>query len=459
MTRIRQRLGARGLSLATVALSAAMLAGCGGDSASPNPSAPSGSSGALATGTFQVLSFFPQKNYNTWLRDQIATFESAHPGVKIEVQYTDPTNITQKLRTSVAGGTAPDVVTLFPGSATTSLWTAGKLLDFTPALKADPEWTTWTEGLSKVPPAEYTVDDHIFAVSVSSAPSMFWYWKSDLAKAGYTEFPTDTDGLIALSQALRAKGVQPIVMGLNSQALFNLTYLWWTLEANYDPAGVKGRLADEGKYSWTSDEFVQTADLLKKLYDANVFYDDALQKNYDPDQKVEFGQHKGAMSFPFGPWMDGYYPDSTVSQIGVALFPPIAGADPTVPGSTDMMFGIPTVTDSQKDAAHQRTMLAFVKQLGSPESEAALWAQGIFPIMASATTSPSPNPWASVLEAQIKAVADAAATTDSYTYSANTDQVLSNGLQALILGKTTTAKLLQDVQDANKKDHPCAPEC
>ncbi len=442
-------------AFALVALT--LVAACGGSSSSPTQ--PATTSNKIQPGTYQLLSFFPQKTYNTWIRDQIAIFQKAHPGVTIQVQYTNPTNITTKLRTAVAGGAAPDVVTLFPGSATTQLWTAGKLLDFGPYLKQDPQWTAWTAGLSKVPKSEYTVGSHLFAVSVSSAPSMFWYWKSDLARAGYSSFPTTLDGLVQLSNALRAHGMQPIVMGLNSQALFNFTYLWWTLEANYDNGGVKGRLADEGKYSWTSPEFVKTAQLLLQLYKDKIFYDQALQKNYDPDQKAEFGHKAGAMSFPFGPWMDGFYPDSTISDVGIAMWPPVAGAPLTVPGSTDQMFGIPVVTSAQQNPDHQHTMLEFVKQLGSPQSESELWAQGIFPIMSSVTSTPSTNPWASVLEAQIKAIEPAKYTTDTYTYSPNTDQTLSNGLQELVLGKTTVNQLLANVESANKKDHPCAPTC
>jgi ABC-type glycerol-3-phosphate transport system substrate-binding protein len=410
-------------------------------------------------GTYSVLSFFPQKNYDGWLRGQIKQFEAKNPGVKIKVQYTDVNTITQKVKTAVASGTAPDLVTLFPGSATTQLWTAGKLLDFRPAINADKQWKAWTKGWSKVPVLNYSVDGHFYAAPISSAPSLVWYWKDDVASVGYKRFPKTMAGLVALSKALRAKGMQPLAFGYSSQSLYNGTYLFWTLEANYDPFGRRGRLADQGKYPWTSTVFKRTVQLALQLKRDGLFWDPIFEKSYDPDQKVDWGQKKAAMSWPFGPWMDGYYPDSKVPNVGVAMLPPVAGSKTTVPGSIDMEFGIPTVTTAQKDRAHQETMLAFVKQTASPSAQAALWQAGILPIYTQVTSTPNKNAWAPVLAAQIHAVEAAPATTDIYTYSPNTDAALSNGFQAVLSGNKSVAGFLADVQKANKKDHSCAPRC
>ncbi len=413
-----------------------------------------------APGTYQLLSFFPQKNYDTWLRDQIKRFESTHKGVSIKVQYTDPTHIIQKIKAGVASGVAPDIATELPGSAQLDLWKAGRLLDYTPYIKADKQWQSWIAGWSKVPNSQYRDGSHIFAANVSLGPMEIWYWKDIVAQAGFKAFPQTLDGLIALAKALQAKKLPTMALGLNSQALFNFDYTWYTLEANYDRGGVKARLADEGKYSWTSSVFVQTATLFKKLYDAGVFYNGALAKNYDPDSKVDFGGKKGSMAWPFGPWMDGYYPNNTVSNVGVALFPRLSASVPqTLTGSNDLEFIIPIVTSKQKDPLHEKTMLAFVKQLNDPTSQTELWAQGIFPIMASVASKPSANPWAPVLKAQIKVAQATKYTVDENTYSPNTDQALTNGMQAILLGQLSVTDMLKKVQAANSKDHSCAPHC
>jgi ABC-type glycerol-3-phosphate transport system substrate-binding protein len=236
-------------------------------------------------GTYRLLSFFPQDNYDKWLRGEIARFEASHAGVKFEVQYTDPTNIIQMIKTGVASGQAPDLATQLPGAAQLQLFQAGQILDFKPYIDADPEWQGWIKGWDKVPASQYSTGEHIFAANVSLGPMLLWYWKDMLAAAGHDSMPTDIDGLIELAGALQEKGLPTMGLGLNSQALFNYDYTFYTLEANFDPDGSKARMADEGRYPWTSPEFKKAAELFKRLYDAGVFYEGAIEKNYDPDRR------------------------------------------------------------------------------------------------------------------------------------------------------------------------------
>jgi raffinose/stachyose/melibiose transport system substrate-binding protein len=422
---------------------------------------PAAADQAFAPGNYRLLSFFPQDNYDKWLRAEIAAFEAAHAGVKIQVQYTDPTNIIQMIKTGVASGQAPDVATQLPGSAQFQLWKAGQLLDFKSYIDGDPEWQGWVKGWDKVPASQYRDGDHIFAANVSLGPMLVWYWKDLLAKVGYDRLPTDIKGLIDLAAALKKAGLPTMANGLNSQALFNFDYTFYTLEANFDPDGSKARLADEGKYPWTSPEFKQATELFKKLYDAGVFYEGALEKNYDPDSKVDFGARKASMAWPFGPWMDGFYPEKEVPNIGVGLFPRLDANGPAVlTSSNDLEFIIPVVSDAQKDPAHIKTMVEFVKQLNGPKSQKSLLDQGIFPIMTDvAPASVDANSWAAVLKAQIAVSNATRFAVDENTYSPNTDSALTNGLQAVLLGQKTPDQMLEEVQAANKKDHPCAPTC
>ena len=413
-------------------------------------------------GTYRLLSFFPQDNYDNWLRGEIARFEASHAGVKFEVQYTDPTNIIQMIKTGVASGQAPDVATQLPGRRPAAAF-PGRADPRLQALhRRRPRVAGLDQGLGQGTGQPVQHRGAVFAANVSLGPMLLWYWKDMLAAAGHDSMPTDIDGLIELAGALQEKGQPTMGLGLNSQALFNYDYTFYTLEANFDPDGSRARMADEGKYPWTSPEFKQAAELFKRLYDAGVFYEGAIEKNYDPDTKVDFGARKASMAWPFGPWMDGYYPDDTVANIGIALFPRLDAAGPAVlTSSNDLEFIIPIVSDVQKDQAHIDTMVAFVKQLNSPEAQVSLWENGIFPIMAEiiADKEAEPGTWASVLKMQIETAAATKYAVDENTYSPNTQSALTNGLQAVLLGQKTVDEMLAEVQAANQMDHPCSPDC
>jgi raffinose/stachyose/melibiose transport system substrate-binding protein len=423
------------------------------------------SSGGVTSGTkgtYSLLSFFPQTTYNTWLRGQVKVFEASHPGVIFSVQYTTPTYIIQKLNVSVAAGTAPDIATGYPGAAQLRLNAAGKLLNYTPYVDADPQWRSWVAGWSQVPEYQYRMGSDVFADNVSLGPPTVWYWKNMLAKVGYTKFPTTISGLISLTKALKKAGLPTMAYGMNSQALFDYDYIFWELEANWDPGGVLGTKAELGEIPWTAKPFVNAANLLKTLYDDGIFYSNALSANYDPDQKVQFGERLGSSAWQFGPWMDGYYPNSAASEIGVSIFPTlhtVGGMPAFQENSNDMEWIIPQVTANQKTPAHIKLMLAFAKQLNSPESQRSLWQQGIFPVLTSVTNTPNSDPWAPLLKEQIQVYKSEPVHIDENTYPPNTQYALDNGLEELLLGKVTVSQLLQSVQTANKQDYPCSPAC
>jgi ABC-type glycerol-3-phosphate transport system substrate-binding protein len=411
-------------------------------------------------GDYTLLSFQATGASAEWLKLEVALFQKANPGVKVTIKTTNPTNIVQDLKTAIAGGKAPDMVQMLPGAASQQLWRAKKLLNLTPFINRDAEWKAWTAGWKLVPNSQYRDGDSIFMANETMGPMVIWYWKDQLATAGYKTFPKDIPGLIALSKALRAKKLQPIAFGMNSKSLFDFDYTFYTLLSNWDPGGKKGRLAGSGKYPWTSSEFKKAADLFKRLYDEGVFYDGALEKSYDPDSKADFGSKKAAMAWPFGPWMAGAYPDSTVKNIGVALWPQLTKSTPiTLTSSNDIAYSLPVATSAQRDPQRQATMVALLKQLSSPRSQASIWAVGSYPVMPEVASKPSKSAWAPVLKAQITAVKAAKYATDENTYGPNTYEALTNGLQALVLGQTTSEKLLADVQKANRKDFPCAPTC
>src|ERR1700722_1505708 len=156
------------LMSAGLAVVASAAAGCGSSS---------GSSGSAQTIKYEGFNSAP--NYNTWLRGQMKIFQKSHHGVTFTVQYTTPTYIVQKIKTSVAGGAAPDIAQMLPGAAQQQLFAANRILNLTPYINADAQWKSWTTGWDKVPNSQYRAGSQIFATNVSMGPMLVWYWKSE----------------------------------------------------------------------------------------------------------------------------------------------------------------------------------------------------------------------------------------------------------------------------------------
>ena len=79
--------------------------------------------------------------------------------------------------------------------------------------------------------------------------------------------------------------------------------------------------------------------------------------------------------------------------------------------------------------------------------------------MASVSQKSSLNKWAPVLKAQIQTALKTSYTVDENTYSPYTDEALTNGMQAVLLGHMSIPDMLGKVQKASQKDHACAPHC
>jgi ABC-type glycerol-3-phosphate transport system substrate-binding protein len=429
--------------------------------------APSASASRVshATSATQLtyLGYDSSPGTNAWIRGQIKIFETSHPGVTITVQYTTPTYIIEKIKTAVAAGEAPDIAQTLPGSAQNELFTAGKILNLTSYIDNDKQWLSWTSGWNVIPNTQYKVGNQIAADNVSIAPMYIWYYPSDLAKVGWTSFPTTIDGsrgLIALAAALKKSGIPTMALGLNSQSLFNYDYTFWTLEANFDPGGVKGQLADDGQYPWTSPIFVKAATLFKQLYQDGVFYPTALERSYEPDSETDFGDGKASMAWPFGTWLDTFYPAKLYSKMSAALFPSLNSTTPRVlTASNGLAYIVPIVTNAQKNPEHIRLVLAFLKQLNSPQSEQSIWRVGE---ISSDGTGATQGP-AQLLKLQVELASSSFShykyAIDENTYSPATGSALDNGLEAVLSGSLTVTALLKQVAVANREDFACSPHC
>ncbi|HVQ95906.1 MAG TPA: extracellular solute-binding protein [Mycobacteriales bacterium] len=143
------------------------------------------------------------------IEDVVKAFEAANPGVKVRYTTSGADQYQQQIRTQLASGTAPDVMSVWPGNgnpgATYVLGKPGYLLDL-----SDRPWA------SKLPPTVKTVAQYegktynaIFGLNAIGAV----YNQQALQKAGLTPPGTWTE-LLAFCRAAAAKGTPAFALGI-----------------------------------------------------------------------------------------------------------------------------------------------------------------------------------------------------------------------------------------------------
>jgi raffinose/stachyose/melibiose transport system substrate-binding protein len=142
------------------------------------------------------------------LEDVVKAFEAANPGVKVNFTTGGADQYTQQIRTQLPAGTAPDVMTVWPGNGnamtTFVAAKAGYLLDL-----SDRPWAgKQPESVKKVSQFEGKTYTGIFGINGIGAV----YNQEAMSKAGLTAPATWTE-LIAFCKAAAGKGTPAFALG------------------------------------------------------------------------------------------------------------------------------------------------------------------------------------------------------------------------------------------------------
>jgi raffinose/stachyose/melibiose transport system substrate-binding protein len=143
------------------------------------------------------------------VEDVVKAFEAANPGVKVNFTTSGADQYQQQIRTQLASGTAPDVMTVWPGNgnpgATYVLAKPGYLLDL-----SDQPWAArLPDAVKSVAQYEGKTYNAIFGLNGIGAI----YNEQAMTKAGLTPPGTWTQ-LLEFCRAAAAKGTPAFALGL-----------------------------------------------------------------------------------------------------------------------------------------------------------------------------------------------------------------------------------------------------
>jgi multiple sugar transport system substrate-binding protein len=146
---------------------------------------------------------------------QIATFEAAHPGVKIAFEPTSDEGYPAQLAAAFASKQLPNVLTHLPSFAAQNYYGQGLLEPMDDVIKAIGE-ANYFAGANDV---YKTADGHYCGTPIgNTAADMLWLRKDLMRKAGVDKAPTTWDELKAAVKKMQGGGVYgaPLPYGLNS---------------------------------------------------------------------------------------------------------------------------------------------------------------------------------------------------------------------------------------------------
>lgn len=232
----------------------------------------------------------------------IEAFEKANPDITVEVSGEAVAEHLQKLSIAAQSDTLPDVFWVYKANAE-EMVEGGKLLDLKPVL----DELDLSGSFPQTTIANFTAGDTVYGVPYQGLLTGLWVNTKILEDNGL-EQPRTFEDLLAVSRALRAKGITTISNGANQSAFSVWSFL--TALSRFGFADkVDAILA--GKESYDNADFRRLYEHIAELRDAGAFASNVSTQTYQ--QAVDqFTSGKAAM-LDAGVWASSAIQTSSVA--------------------------------------------------------------------------------------------------------------------------------------------------
>ncbi len=333
------------LSFLLVLVAGLLLSACTAPVAAPASDAAGDASAAQAT--VRVMTFFAYDNPEVE-QAVVDAFEAANPGINVELELTNYNDIFTKFQTQVAGGTAPDVISMNFENLR-SFATRGAVEPLTDRIAADDFDTSiyYPNTLDM-----HTVDGTVYGLPATFSDNVLYYNK-DMFDAAGIAYPDDTWDWAKL-QEVGAQFVQD-EDGDGVVDVYGYGPAWWPMYLFMWGSNIL--TADGSACALTSPEALEALNAYAGLFvDGGISANkaaEATQGNYD-----RFVAGKLAM-FSAGPWAVRPFNDSITNFTWDIAHGPSGAVDGTFLYSNS--YAIPADAEN-KDAAWE-----FIKFASGPE--------------------------------------------------------------------------------------------
>lgn len=215
------------------------------------------------------------------IEDVVTAFEKANPGVDVRFTTSGADQYQQQIRTQLTSGTAPDVMTVWPGNgnpgATYVLAKPGYLLDL-----SDQPWA------SKLPPAMKSVAQYdgktytgVFGQNGIGAV----YNEDALAKSGLTA-PGTWSELLTFCKAAASKGTPAFALGNQDNWVTQIVLYALVATTVYGPDRDFDQKMQAGQVSFADSKWTEAMDKYLQMEKGGCFQKNPLGTSYEASQTL-----------------------------------------------------------------------------------------------------------------------------------------------------------------------------
>lgn len=289
---------------------------------SPAASSANGSANSTAPATSTssekvTLTFWNNYTNDTQhvMANTIKQWNTDHPNIQIDASATENNAYKTKIKTAIAGNSAPDIIYSWAGGFTKTFVDAGKILPLDDYLNDGTKDKMLTGALTNI-----TYNGKVYGLTYNQQAGAL-YVNNDLFKQNNVKIPTTFDELLTAIKTFKAKGVTPMAVGEKDQ---------WPGMWYYDMIALRSAGASacldvlNKKASYDQAPFTDAAQKLEDLVTAGAFSKDVLSVTRD-DSVAQFTQ--GKIPMYFGGNFDAQLIDESLKgKVSAVKFPTIAGA-------------------------------------------------------------------------------------------------------------------------------------
>ena len=402
-------------SLAVVLSAAVLLAACSGGT-----NAGSGNDANVLT-----LASVDQGS----VEDVVKAFEAANPGVTVRFTTSGADQYQQQIRTQLSSGTAPDVMSVWPGNgnpgATYVLAKPGYLLDL-----SDRPWAAkLPAGVKTVAQYEGKTYNGLFGLNGIGAV----YNQEALGKAGLTAPATWTE-LLAFCRAAAAKGTPAFALGIQDKWVTQLVLYAFVATTVYGGDKDFDQKMQAGQATFAGSPWTTAMAKYQEMNSTGCFQQNPLGTSYEASQELAAtGKTLGLVQ---GNWVIALLKKQ--NPAGTFTIKPLPATDDPagqlMPGAAGAGYGV------NAKAKNKELALKFVDFVMSPEGMNLFVAkQGGLPTLPDTGFTVDPS-----LAEVGKFVKDNRTVPfmDQLWPNAKVQQTMLTGLQEVFSGQSTADKML-----------------